>query len=120
MNRLAKLAALLLLMPILAAPFAACVTKAATAEEQQCCREMGGQCGEDGTSSHPCCKHLPAPVQLDAAKSPFKLDHYAVTVGLPAPAASLELPNPTVFAQFFDLADSPPGSPPSLSSVLRI
>jgi hypothetical protein len=120
MNRLEKIAAFLLLLPMIAAPFMACVAQAATAEEQACCREMGGQCGSDEMpSSHSCCKTLPVPVQLAAAKSPFCLDYHALTFALPEQTASRTLPEPTSFSILADLRHSPPGTPPT-SGVLRI
>jgi len=121
MNRTAKIAAYLLLLPMIAAPFMACVAQAATAEEQACCREMGGQCGgsDEMPSSHSCCKTLPAPVQLAAAKSPFSLDYHALTFALPEQNASEWVSELSAFASFADLPHSPPGTPPA-SGVLRI
>jgi hypothetical protein len=120
MNRPAKIAALLLLLPIIAAPFMACVAQATTAEEQACCRDMGGQCGSDGMpSSHSCCKKSPAPVQLVAAKSPFSLDHHALTFAVLERTASQPVPAPTTFTRFADLPHSPPGTS-TISGVLRI
>ena len=119
MNRTAKIAAFLLLLPITVAPFMACVVQAATAEEQACCREMAGQCGPDEMPpSHSCCKTLPAPVQLAAAKSPFSLDYRPLTFALPEQNASESVAS-TAFASFADLPHSPPGTPPA-SGVLRI
>ena len=92
-----------------------------TAEERACCRTMKNQCGQMGMpTSHGCCQKTPPSVHDNALDTKPVTFHPVVVpvIWLAAP----ELVNPTsAVAGWVEHPDySPPKSPPSAISILRI
>jgi hypothetical protein len=105
------------------APAMACMVSDAqmNSEERACCRMMKDQCGQmEMPASHGCCQKAPASVHDNALDTKTVVFHPVV-----APViwlAAFELVNPTssVTGWVERPDDSPPQSPPSTISVLRI
>lgn len=91
------------------------------AEERACCRAMKNRCEQMGmSSSHGCCQKAPRSVQDDAAVTKAPTHHAAMAAVICLSAAECLNPNPVV-AGLVEYADtSPPQSPPSSISVLRV
>jgi hypothetical protein len=106
------------------APAMACMVPNArmSTEERACCRVMKNLCGEMGNmpASHGCCHKVPPSVLDNALDTKAASFHPSVdsAVGL----AAFELLNPlsTVLEWNQHPDYSPPKSPPSAVSVLRI
>ncbi len=118
-----QLGVLVLLLVSCLAPAMACVVADAqmNTEERACCRTMKNQCGQMGMpASHGCCQKTPPSVHDNA------LDTKAVTFHpIVSPViwlAAFELVNPaTIVTGWVEHPDySPPKSPPSTISILRI
>src|SRR5580692_3935797 len=118
-----QLGALVLLLATCLAPAMACMVPDAqmNTPERACCRTMKNQCGQmEMPASHGCCQKTPPSVHDNA------LDTKAVTfhpVAIPVIwLAASELANPasgvTSWVEHPDY--SPPKSPPSTISILRI
>jgi hypothetical protein len=123
MRSLRQFGVLVLLLVSCLAPAMACMVPDVqmNAEERACCRAMKNQCGQmDMSASHGCCQKTPASVHDNALDTKTIVFHPVV-----APViwlAAFELANPTiVVAEWIDRSEySPPNSPPSTISVLRI
>ena len=123
MKALRQFGVLVLLLVSCVAPAMACMVPNATmsAQERACCRQMKNQCGQmEMPASHGCCQKTPPGVR-DNALDTKSMDFHPVA----APVvwlAAFELVNPTsAVAEWFELSnDSPPNSPPSTISILRI
>jgi hypothetical protein len=90
-------------------------------EERACCRSMKNQCGQmEMPASHGCCQKAPPSVH-DNALDTKPITFHPVVVPV-IWLAGFELVNPTsVVTGWVDSPDySPPKSPPSAVSVLRI
>jgi hypothetical protein len=123
MNRAAKLGAILLVFLMAGAPLMACMLPVNTMsdDEQACCREMAGQCGQaDMPSSHSCCKTLAGSVQLAVAKSRFELPYRSLIFDLPLQLHDSQVLNQVATSVPIFLDQSPPETPPSSSNILRI
>jgi hypothetical protein len=123
MHRAAKLGALLLVFLMAGAPVVACMLPASSMsdDEQQCCREMAGQCGQpDMPSSHSCCKTLAGPVQLTVAKAPFDLQGQCIMYDLPLATHDLQAVTRISIAPVHGANHSPPTAPPLSPDILRI
>jgi hypothetical protein len=111
--------ALVLLFVWTAAPALRCLVpgEVLTAEEQACCRSMGGQCGDSPTSGHPCCKRVTSTAQPALAAS-----QAALSAPVLAPASIPVVANSTVEQRFVNtwLIDPSPPHRSQASSVLRI
>jgi hypothetical protein len=113
---------LVLLLVSCLAPAMACMVPdaAMSTQERACCRMMKNQCGQMGMpASHGCCQKT-LPSVRDSA-----LDTNAVTFPAVVPViwlAASELVNPdSAVACWVEHPDySPPKSPPSTISILRI
>jgi hypothetical protein len=114
---------LVLLLVTCLAPAMACMVPNAqmSTQERACCRMMKNQCGRmEMPASHGCCKKIPPSVHDNA------LDTKVITlhpVAIPAVwLTASELLNPTsVVTGSIERVDySPPKSPPSAISILRI
>jgi hypothetical protein len=123
MKVLRQFGVLVLLLVSCLAPAMACMVPDAqmSTEERACCRMMKHQCGQmEMPASHGCCQKIPASVHDSA------LDTKAVTfhpVVIPVSwLAAFELVNPTRYVTgWVEQPDSsPPKSPPSTISILRI
>jgi hypothetical protein len=90
-------------------------------EENACCREMAGNCGEMGTNStHSCCQTVVSRDEDGFATQAFALEHtlqtYIVVV-----AGNFDSPIVGPAKDSFLSGASPPGLPPSSQiTVLRI
>lgn len=122
MKILRQLGVLVLLAATFVSPAMACLTPSAhmTAEERACCRMMHNQCVPMGMSaSHSCCQNAARTIYAVPATKADSL--HAVAIPISRLAAS-ELLNPlspwTGWVEHHD--DSPPQSPPSTISILRI
>src|SRR6266852_808957 len=119
----AKVGISLLALLLAALPVMACTIPgvAMTAVEHDCCKRMAQECGKTGMKqSHSCCQTSPVPEHLSALKSSSDISSKnlapVVLHGLPSiaavPDAGLSLSAPDIH--------SPPVSPPTSISVLRI
>jgi hypothetical protein len=114
---------LVLLLVSCLAPAMACMVPNAemSTQERACCRMMKNQCGQMGMpASHGCCQKTPPSVHDNALDTKPVSFHPVVVpvIGLAAP----ELVNPSSdVAGWVEHPDySPPKSPPSTISILRI
>src|SRR5579864_542288 len=111
--------AVALICVLLGQPLAACVTpgQTMTEAEHDCCMKMASTCESSAMPmSHSCCKHAVSH-QVAALSKIWRGDTAvpAVLVSEIAPAFPLSLRLRDLYS-----SDSPPGSPPKLSTVLRI
>jgi hypothetical protein len=100
-----------------ATPALACIPKSAmTQAEMECCKKMAGDC-HMGSRNHPCCeKNVDQPSAV-AAIQQSHVTHPVLAVAV-LDVASVQ---PTAGFEFVAVKfDSPPHSPPSLNSPLRI
>jgi hypothetical protein len=120
---LRQFGAVLLLLVSCVAPAMACVAPAAqmTVEEQACCRMMKSQCGQmEMPGSHDCCKKSPATVYDNALKTDTAAFHPAVFVTLWVSSFDLLAPQAVAEGWLLRPEHSPPKSPPSIISSLRV
>src|SRR5215471_20251782 len=91
------------------------------AEERACCRAMKNECGQmDMSASHGCCQKSPQSAHDNALDTKAVTYHPVATAVISLIASQLLNPTPAV-AGWVELTDySPPQSPPSSISVLRI
>jgi hypothetical protein len=124
MKGLRQFGVLVLLLATCLAPTMACMVRGAqmNAQERACCRRtMSNQCGQtEMPASHGCCQKTPASL-YDHALDTKTVDFHPVVIPVLWLAAS-ELVNPfTAVSAWAERPDySPPKSPPSTVSVLRI
>jgi hypothetical protein len=123
MKGLRQFCVLVLLLVACLAPAMACMVPDAqmNAQERACCRTMSNQCGQtEMPASHGCCQKTPANL-YDGALDTKAVAFHSVAVRVLWLAAS-ELVNPiaavTAWAEHPDY--TPPKSPPSTVSILRI
>jgi hypothetical protein len=92
-----------------------------SAEERACCRAMKNQCGEmQMPASHGCCKKAPQITQANAPETK-KAAHHAVAATSVWLSSSEMLSAATTTSGRVDRPSySPPQSPPSTVSILRI
>jgi len=93
-----------------------------TAEERSCCRSMHDECGHmDMPASHGCCQKTPLLSLLNNALATNAVAlHPAVAPVVWLPVSEI-VNSPTAHAGWVDHSDySPPQSPPSSISILRI
>ena len=116
--RLRQFAAALVLTVLVGAPAAACVIAASqmTPDEEECCRQMAGDCGKIIMPvAHSCCPAFKRDNSMSVALKVTKAAPVLVTVALPAiPALPPRLSLPAIAGH------SPPESPPGANSILRI
>jgi hypothetical protein len=114
---------LLLLLVSCVAPAMACMVPDAqmNTEERACCRAMKNQCGQmEMPASHGCCQKTPPSVYDNALDTKAVVFHPVVVPVIWLSA--FELANPTTAVTgWVERPDySPPKSPPSTISILRI
>jgi hypothetical protein len=118
---LRQLEVLVLLAATFVSPAMACMTPGApmTTEERACCRMMHNQCEQMGMSaSHGCCQKGPRNIYAIPTVKADSLLSVAISVVW---LASPEFLNPTFATGRVEHHDfSPPQSPPSTISILRI
>jgi hypothetical protein len=122
-NSLRQFGAILLLLVSCGAPAMACITPDTrmTVEERACCRVMKNQCGEmEMPASHDCCKGLPTDINTGALKTDTLSFHPAVLAGLWASSFEIAAAQGASHGWVQRPADSPPKSPPSAITVLRV
>lgn len=115
---------LVLLLVSCLAPAMACLAPDAqmNTEERACCRMMSNQCGQMNNmpASHGCCQKTPPSVRDNALDTKAVTFHPVVAPVIWLAAFDLVNPPPAV-AGWVDQPDySPPKSPPSTISILRI
>jgi hypothetical protein len=123
MKALRQFSVLVLLLVSCVAPAMACTVPdtAMNVHERACCRMMKNQCGQMGMpASHGCCQKAPPGVHDNALDTKVTNFH-----PVPAPVvwlAAFELVNSTPsVAGWVERPDySPPKSPPTTISILRI
>jgi hypothetical protein len=123
MRALREFVVLVLLLTSLLTPAMACMTPDAqmTTEERACCRMMNYQCGQMQMSkSSGCCQKSPSNAYDNALDTKAVSFHPAVVPVIWL--AALQLVNPASYvAGWGEHRDySPPKSPPSTISILRI
>jgi len=122
MRVLRQFGVLVLLLVTCLAPAMACMVPDAqmNAEERACCRAMTNLCGQTQMpTSHGCCQKTPG--VHDNALDTKAMTFHPVMVSV-VWLAAFELVNPTsaVAGRLERSNDSPPNSPPSTISILRI
>jgi hypothetical protein len=123
MRVLRQFGVLVLLLVTCLAPAMGCMVPDAqmSMQERDCCRMMKNQCGQmEMPAPHGCCQKTPMGVHTSALDTKAVVFHQVVV-----PVVSLtasELLNPTtVVAGWIERPEySPPKSPPSTISILRI
>jgi hypothetical protein len=123
MLKLRQVGVLVLLVMTCLAPAMACMVPEGqmSTQERTCCRTMKNQCGQmEMPASHGCCKKIPPSVHDNALDTKVVALHPVAIAAVWLTAS--ELPNPTsVITGSIEQADyTPPKSPPSAISILRI
>jgi hypothetical protein len=120
---LRQLGVLFLLLVSCVAPVTACMVPSAemSAQERACCRMMKNQCGQMGMpASHGCCQKTPPSVHESALKTKAVALHPVVVPVSWLVASELVKPTSSVAGWVEQPDYSPPKSPPSTLSILRI
>jgi hypothetical protein len=108
----------LLLFMWTAAPALRCAipSESLTPDEQACCKEMGGHCGD--MENHSCCKKVESGLQPGIAATPTSAPHFIAIATLPVETLSLTAHH-SLFNGGVTVSASPP--PPTVQRiVLRI
>ena len=120
MSKTRSILALVLLFLWTATPALRCLVpgESLTAEEQACCKSMGGQCDDSSASEHPCCKRATSTTEPALATSHATVSTPAqVVASIPSVIHSLVEQG---FASAWLVDPSPPPDRIEVSSVLRI
>jgi hypothetical protein len=119
LNKEFQIVAAVLMLALLGQPLAACLAPghSMTAAEHACCMKMATMCESSAMPmSHSCCKHAISPQVIAVSKLQNRdLAAAAVLASDIAPA----LPTPLLHHNAGAFG-SPPGSPPKISTILRI
>ncbi len=119
LSKASKIVAATLMLLLLGQPLVACVTagQEMTEDEHNCCLKMASMCETSAMpASHSCCNQAMSP-QVVAVSKARNGDLAATAVLLFEQGALL----PTMpFRSSMCTAESPPESPPKISTVLRI
>ena len=118
-----QLGIVILLLVSYLTPAMACVVSDVkmNAEERACCRAMKNQCEQTGMSaSHGCCQKTPKSAQDNALATKAVTYHPLAVAAIWLSSAELLKLNPLVTAWVEHADYSPPQSPPTSISVLRI
>ena len=123
MRVLRQFGVLALLLVTCLAPAMACMVPDAqmSAQERACCRTMSSQCGQtEMPASHGCCQKTPASLHNNALDTKTVTFH-PVTAAFVYLAVFDSLTQTPIAAEWVERPDySPPQSPPSSVSILRI
>jgi hypothetical protein len=114
---------LVLLLVSCMAPAMACMVPDAqmNTEERACCRTMKNQCGQmEMPASHGCCQKTPPSVRDNALDTKTVTFHPVVAPVIWLTAFELVNPTTTVTGWVEHADYSPPKSPPTTISILRI
>ncbi len=123
MKFLHQLAAVLLLLLLFVVPAMACIAPdaAMTAEERACCRMMKNNCGQmEMPASHDCCKKKPAALQDTSLRCDLVTFHLLVSTEVCASFLDLLPSAEPPYGWVQRPEHSPPKSPPSIISALRL
>jgi hypothetical protein len=123
MKKFCKFGALALLLASYLAPAMACMVPDAqmSAEERACCRTMSNQCGQmEMSAAHGCCQKTPPSVRDNALDTKAESFHSVVVPVIWLAAFEFVDPAPAVAGWVARPDYSPPKSPPSTISILRI
>jgi hypothetical protein len=123
MRILRQFGVLVMLMVTCLAPAMACMVPDTqmTAQEHACCRTMKNQCGQmEMPASHGCCQKTPASLHDNALDTKVVAFHPIVVSVVWLAAYELVDPTSTVVGWVERPDYSPPKSPPSTISILRI
>jgi hypothetical protein len=123
MRILRQFGVLVLLLVSCLAPALACMVPDAqmNTEERACCRMMKNQCGQmEMPASHGCCQKTPASVRDNALDTKAVTFHPVVVSIIWLTTAELLNPSSAVTGWVGHSDYSPPKSPPSAISILRI
>lgn len=113
----------ILLLVSCLAPTMACMVPSAemSAQERACCRMMKNQCGQMGMpASHGCCQKTPPSVHGNALATKAVTFRPVVVPVICLPASELVNPVSAVTGWVERPNSSPPESPPTTTSILRI
>jgi hypothetical protein len=123
MTALRQFGVLVLLLVSCVAPAMACMVPDAqmSAQERACCRMMKNQCGQmEMPASHGCCQKTPQSVYINAPDAKTVSVHPVAVTAIWLTASELVNPN-AIDARWVERPEySPPKSPPSTVSILRI
>ncbi len=123
MRVLRQFGVLVLLLVSCLAPAMACMVPNAemSAQERACCRMMKNQCGQMGMpASHSCCQKTPPSVRDNALVTKAVTFHPVEVAVIWVAISELANPASAVAGWVEHPAYSPPESPPTTISVLRI
>ena len=104
-------------------PAMACMVPDAqmTAQERACCRMMKNQCGQmEMPASHSCCQKTPQSVYVNAPPRTTVTVHLIAVTRIWLTASEPVNPNAIAARWLYHPEYSPPKSPPSTVSILRI
>ena len=92
-----------------------------SAQERACCRMMKDQCGQmEVAASHGCCQKTPQGVYISAPAAKTETIHPVTVAAIWLSTSELLNPN-AIVVRWVDRPEySPPKSPPSAVSILRI
>jgi hypothetical protein len=117
---------MLLTVLLLGGPIMACAIPDAqlTADEKQCCKDMGGDCGQGASGmpmSHACCKTAVQPPHDFRPSSTVSFSAPSLAISAVNVAAALPLPRESdQFASWLSRTPSPPLGTLDASVPLRI
>jgi hypothetical protein len=122
MRILRQFGVLVLLLVSCVAPAMACAIPDAqmSAQERACCQMMKSQCGQmEMPASHGCCRQTPQSIHSNALDTKMVVLHPAALTAIWLTAS--DLLHPATVVGWVDRPEhSPPKSPPSTISILRI
>ena len=123
MSVLRQIGVLVLLLGSFLAPAMACMVPDAqmNPQERSCCRAMNNQCGQmEMPASHGCCQKTLPGVRDNALDTKVTNFHPVAAPVVCLAVFELVSPTSTVAGWVERPNDSPPNSPPSTISILRI
>ena len=123
MKKFCKFGVLALLLATYLAPAMACMVPDArmSAEERACCRTMSNECGQmEMSATHACCQKTPPSARDNALDTKAEAFHSVVAPVIWLAAFEFVDPTPAVSGWVARPDYSPPKSPPSTISILRI
>jgi hypothetical protein len=123
MHILRQFGVLVLLLVSYLAPAMACMVPDGTTsvQERACCRMMKNQCDQmEMPASHGCCQKTPSSVRDNALDTKTAAFHPAVAPVIRLAASGLVNPTSPLTGWVERTDSSPPKSPPSTISILRI
>ena len=123
MKTVRQFGVLVLLLASCLTPAMACMIPGAqmSTEERACCRMMQNQCGQmEMPASHGCCHKTPPNIYDNALATKAVALHPIATTVIWLASSELLNPAPSVSEWVENHDYSPPQSPPSTISILRI